>query len=222
MPDSLKKRLEDAFRAKKELTEEQRKQVLAQIMEGVQSTGEQKELYRIRVNKAIEKAQRAVKAGDVVGKWSAMDELRAYYGFYRYMSTLQGAFRAMQSHIQIQTATRDFARMVDSFSRIRIQDKPVNFDMLLGKALKSFQPMDTTGLDKLLNGLFGYSTAVPETDTAEDAFLEALVSGQATLDTPYSSAVAQAIVQPAAQETSADADKDMMALLNQMLEGLKE
>lgn len=224
MAKSIIDRISGMWSANKKLTAEKQKEVYQQILSGQAKTEEQKQLYKIHAERAIVKAQKAAKNGDSAGKKIAMRELKASYGFYHYMSSMHDAFRAMEAQVRIQNVTQEFAEMVNNLSSIRVNAAPMDFAALTQKALKNFKPMDLVGLDQMVDCLVRGSITATEAEQADDAFLEALVEGRATLDTPYPSKTLEAYDSAKKEKTgkSAAEDDDIMALLDQMVNKLNE
>ena len=79
-------------------------------------------------------------------------------------------------------------------------------------------------VDSLVRG----SISATESDDADDSFLEALVSGEASLDTPYPSETLKnydathASSRSSTEDSSAPSSDDIMELLDQMTAGLKD
>lgn len=226
MKKSIMERISEFHSNKKLLSEQQREQVRLQVMQGELDTEKQKELYRIHAERAIGKAREAIANNNSQDKQIAMRELKVAYGFYHYMSSMHFSFRLMHSQMDMQDATRDFAEMVKNLSSIRLTDKPVNFASLTRKALKNFSSLDVTGLDKMVDSLVRGSIAATESEQADDAFLEALVTGKASLDTPYPSKTLEVFdnSRTNTENTASPAagNDDIMALLERMANGLKD
>ena len=222
MPQSIFDRIFHSCSKKRELSEQKRQELLDLLLQNKIKAAEQRELYMIRAQKSIDRARRAVQSRNEAEKRIAMQELKVNYAFYHYMGALYNAFNTIESQLQIQAATEEFSEIVTRLSGIRPQQgKNVNFAELTRKALKGFKPMDTTGLDKMVDDLIRGSITATESDSADDAFLEALISGQSTLDTPFPSEALQE--HDAKQSVAAEeSHEDIMALLDKVAEGLKD
>lgn len=220
MPQSLFERMFKCRAQKKQLSEQKRQELLDLVLQNKIRTAERREFYMIRAKESIERARRAVQSRNEADKQIAMRELKVNYAFYHYMSSLYNAFNAIESQMQMQTATEEFVEIATRLAGIKVQGKNVNFAELTRKALKGFKPVDTTGLDKMVDDLIRGSITATESDSADDAFLEALISGQSTLDTPFPS---ETLLEHDANESAAEENhEDIMALLDKVAEGLKD
>ena len=228
MTKSIFDRIHESREAKRKLSEQQRQKVYDQVLHGETETAEKKELYRLRAERAILKAKKAAKSNDSTAKRLAMQELKLAYGCYHYMGSVNDAFRTMHSQMQMQEATQEFASVVESLSKIRLQSSPINFADLTRKALKGFETLDISGLDSMVDSLIRGSIAATESDQAEDAFLEKLVSGEVSLDAPYHSMIVEEFdnsIKEQGSDTNPGAlseNDDIMALLDQMAAGLND
>lgn len=224
MAKSIVDRIREMWSQNKQLTAEKQQEVYQQILSGMAKTEEQKQLYKIHAERAIVKAQKAAKNGDSAGKKIAMRELKASYGFYHYMSSMHDAFRAMEAQVKIQNVTQEFAEMVNNLSSIRVNAASTDFAALTQKALKNFKPVDLAGLDQMVDSLVRGSITATESEQADDAFMEALVEGRATLDTPYPSKMLEEYDSAKKEKSGEPDDKkdDIMALLDQMVNKLNE
>lgn len=228
----MSKSIVDRFRekrlGKRQLDEQQREELKAQIIRGELETAKQKEVFRTRFELALSRARGAVKNNDSIGKANAMKEMKLYYGCYRYMNSVHDAFRALHTQVGMQEVTQQFADAVQNLSTIQIRQTPVNFARLTRDALKNIQPMDLEGVDEMVNQLLRGSIEATESNQAEDTFLEALINGTATLNTPYPSKELEALgslTKTERDETKAVADSDtddVLTLLNQMAERLSD
>lgn len=227
MAKSIVDRISGMWKANKKLTAEKQKEVYHQILSGMTKSEEQKQLYKIHAERAIVKAQKAAKSSDDAGKRIAMRELKVAYGLYHYMCSMHDAFRAMKSQVEMQNITQEFAEMVNSLCSIRMKAKPVDFAALTQKALKGFKPLDLAGMDNMVDSLIRGSIAATESDDADDAFLEALVRGEVSLETPYPSKTLEKYDTGRKEKRSethsepAGEKDDIMALLDQMVNSLK-
>ena len=224
MAKSIVDRIREMWSADKQMSAEKKEQVYQQILSGMAKTEEQKQLYKIYADRAIVNAKRAAENGDLAGKKIAMRELKASYSFYHYMNSMYDAFRAMESQVRMQNVTQEFAEVVNGLSSIRVNATSMDFAALTQKALKSFKPVDLAGLDQMVDSLVRGSITATESEQADDAFLEALVEGRATLDTPYPSKTLEEY--DSAKKGKAgehdDQKDDIMALLDQMVSKLNE
>lgn len=228
MSKSIIERIRESRATNRQLTDQQRQEVYNRVLHGEAETEEQKELYRIRAQKAIIKAKKAAESNDPAAKRIAMQELKLAYGCYHYMGSVNDAFRTMHSQMQMQSVTQEFASVVDSLSKIRVQNTPVNFAALTRKALKGFQTLDISGLDSMVDSLIRGSIEATESDRAEDAFFEKLVSGEASIDSHFPSRSLEEfddrhkvkIVDQGKDESTVD--DNIMTLLEQMTAGLSD
>ena len=221
MPESLLDRIINSFSKKKELSEQERQALLDLVLQSKIDTAGKRELYKIRAQESIQKARRAIKARNEADKRIAMQELKVNYAFYYYMGSLYNAFNVIESQMQMQAATQEFAEIATRLSQIKVQGKDVNFADLTRKALKGFKPVDISGLDKMVDDLVRGSITATKTDGVNDAFLEALISGQSTLDMPFPS---ETLSEHDAKKsaTAEESHEDIMALLDKVAEGLKD
>lgn len=221
MPQSIFDRIFKSCSKKRELSEQKRQELLDLLLQNKIKAAQQRELYMIRAQKSIDRARRAVQSRNEAEKRIAMQELKVNYAFYHYMGALYNAFNTIESQLQIQAATEEFSEIITRLSGIKPQGKNVNFAELTRKALKGFKSVDMTGLDKMVDELIRGSITATESDSADDAFLEALISGQSTLDTPFPS---EALQEHDAKKsaTAEESHEDIMALLDKVAEGLKD
>lgn len=221
MAASIIERFRKERKRKKMLSEEQRTKVREQIVHGEFVTSQQKEYYKNQAETAILKAQKALACNDIEGRRIAMNELKVAYGVYKYMSSLHDSFRVLESQVQMQMLTEEFSQVVNELSRIRVSAVPVNFASLTKKALGNFPPIDTKGLDSMVNSLMSESIAATESQYADDSFLEKLVSGTVSLDDPYPSKALDEI-RPKESDTDAGIDENIIKLLNRLADNLSD
>ena len=221
---SILERIRKKKEEQQQLNEKEMAEVKKKVQDAVRQTDVQKEIYSMRAQQAIIKAKNAIARNDPTRKSIAMQELKLCYGVYRYMSTLNNTYRTLDAQIQMQTITRDFASVVESLSSINVAQPKLNFKELTAKALTGLKGVDLTGMESMLNELVqGTNTATAMSET-EDDFLEKLVSGEATLDTPYEQVeTAQAAVSrkagPVVTEQK-DTDQELLDMLNQLSAGI--
>ncbi len=198
------------------------------ITNALVETEAQKEVYRLAALRAINKAKRAEANNNVGEKNIAYNELKFAYGVYHYMDTLHTAFRSIESQMQMQEMTQNFAKVVNSLKSIRVPQSSVDFNKLTATALKGMDSIDFAGLDEMVNQLIHGSINATEASRVDSQFLDDLVSGRASLDTPYPvageevTAVETAQDQAAGQaagEAPSDAN-DLLAMLDQINAGL--
>ena len=182
---SIFERLKDKRKEQKELTEKEREEVAKKVLDAIRTTGVQREMYSMRAQDAIAKARRAVAAGDATGKAIAMQELKMCYGVYRYMGTLNSAYRTLDAQIQMQKITQDFAGVVNSLSSINLHQPTLNFKDLTSKALCGLKGLDLTGMENMVNELVKGTNVATSVGMSDDPFLEKLIAGEVTLDSPY-------------------------------------
>ncbi len=198
-----------------------------EITNALIETEAQKEIYRTAAKRAIHKAQRAVEQHNAAEKAIAYNELKFAYGVYHYMDTLHNAFRSIESQLQMQEMTQSFAHVVSSLKSIRVPASNINFNKLTATALREMDRLDFSGLDEMVNELIHGSIQATDSAHANDQFLDDLVSGKVSLDTPYttsSSTEAPAQTENLEKRTetkpvSAD-EAELLAMLDQINAGL--
>lgn len=199
-------------------------EVKIQIFEALKQTEAQKNLYATTAQRAIVKAKKAIAANDAAGKSIAYNELKFAYGVYQYMTSLHNAFRTLKSQYDMQEMTETFANVVNSLTKINVPAKSFNFDKLTAKALNGFKGVDMSGLDSMVQKLIEGSMQATNVSGASDAFLDKLISGEVSLDTPYN-APAPSQEAPAdnsveQKEVSSDT-ADLLAMLDAINAGLR-
>ena len=107
------------------------------------------------------------------------------YGVYRYMGTLNSAYRTLDAQIQMQKITQDFAGVVNSLSSINLHQPTLNFKDLTSKALCGLKGLDLTGMENMVNELVKGTNVATSVGMSDDPFLEKLIAGEVTLDSPY-------------------------------------
>lgn len=210
---------------KKRTREEVKKEITSALIE----TDTQKELYRTAALRAIAKAKRAVANNNPGEKAIACNELKFAYGIYHYMDSLHTAFRTVESQLQIQEMTQEFANVVSSLKSIKLPAANVNFNSITAMALKAMGNFDTAGLDDMVRQLIQGSMSATDATQASDQFLEDLISGKVSLDAPYA---AKPIREPAENQKTIEAapqneqtqevsgTDELLALLDQINAGL--
>lgn len=198
---SIFDRLKDKRKEQRELTEKEREEVAKKVLDAIRTTGVQREMYSMRAQDAIAKARRAVAAGDATGKAIAMQELKMCYGVYRYMGTLNSAYRTLDAQIQMQKITQDFAGVVNSLSSINLHQPTLNFKDLTSKALTGLKGLDLTGMENMVNELVKGTNVATSVGTSDDPFLEKLIAGEVTLDSPYAELSATPTTNPVSTTT---------------------
>ena len=208
-----------------QLDEQERQRLAKKIQDAIHTTNVQRELYKMRIQDAVAKARRAVKNNDVTGKAIAMQELKMCYGVYRYMGTLNSAYRTMDAQIQMQNITQNFAGVVNSLSEINYRAPKLDFKEMTAKALTGLKGLDLTGMEDMVNQLVQGTNVATAVEVTDDPFLEQLISGEATLDSaPAEMAAAPVAVpvqtQAAAPVKSQSQDDLIESMLAQLSEGL--
>ncbi len=219
---SLADRINESIESRTIKREKDREELKRKILYCESETDTKRELYKIKAQRAINKAK---SAANPAIKNIAMNELKLYYGLYHYMGTLNTAFLAMQSQIEMQDLTSEFANLVNGLTKIKVPDKNVDYNKLTLTALQGFKPVDNTGLNKMVDDLIRGSFVATDSANANNAFFEALITGDASLDDNYHSETLEAFDQKqenaAAKNTSAKND-DLMNLLHQITAALNE
>ena len=212
----------DTIRNEKKKTAEE---VKAEITNALIETDAQKELYRVAAQRAIQKAKRAIANKNYGEKAIAYKELKFAYGVYHYMDTLHMAFRTIESQMQMREMTQSFAHVVNSLKNIRVPANNVNFSKLTATALRELDSVDLNGLDEMVNQLINGTINATEATSTSDAFLDELVNGTATLDTPFPEMTHQmtpADDQKVKTEKTTNPDNDeLLAMLEQINAGLR-
>lgn len=228
--ESIIDRIRKKKQVQRELTAKEREEVSKKVLDAIRTTSVQREIYSMRAQDAIAKAKRAIATGDPTGKAIAMQELKMCYGVYRYMGTLNSAYRTLDAQIQMQNITQDFAQVVNSLSAINVQSPTVNFKELTRKALFGLKGLDLSGMENMVSELVAGTNVATSVGSVDDPFLEKLVSGEATLDGPYTEQVATAAAAPAqtvaqskpqAVASATPSDDAFEALLTQLSDSLK-
>ena len=206
--------------------EKARDEVKKQITESLIETDTKKELYRVAAQRAIAKAKRAVANNNPGEKTIAFNELKFAYGVYHYMDSLHTAFRTIESQLEMQEMTQDFANVVGRLKSIKLPAANIDFNSITATALKNLGGYDMTGLDNMVRQLIQGTMSASASQT-NDHFLEDLISGKATLDTPYIVEPEQAAEAPEKNLESETEEKkeisgtdELLALLDQINAGL--
>ena len=217
----------DILRGREAEKGEKALKIKQEITSALIETEAQKEIYRTAAQRAIHKAQRAEAQHNAAEKAIAYNELKFAYGVYHYMDTLHNAFRSIESQLQMQAMTQSFANVVMRLKSIRVPASTVNFNKLTAMALREMDRMDLSGLDDMVDQLIHGSIEATSAAHANDQFLDDLVSGKITLDTPYVSgkdmktAGQEEPTKPVSEEESAAADEsELLAMLDQISSGL--
>lgn len=212
----------DTIRNEKKKSAEE---VKAEITNALIETDTQKELYRVAAQRAIQKAKKAIASQNFSEKAIAYKELKFAYGVYHYMDTLHMAFRTIESQMQMQEMTQSFAHVVNSLKNIHVPANNVNFSKLTATALEELDSVDLNGLDEMVNQLINGTIRATEATSTSDTFLDELVNGTATLDTPFPE---MSHPQNAAnnevknsEETRNPDNEELIAMLEQINAGLR-
>ena len=219
---SIFDRIKQKQKERRELTEKERQEVSKKVLEAIHTTSVQREIYAMRAQDAIAKARRAAAAKDATGRAIALQELKLCYGVYRYMGTLNSAYRTLDAQIQMQKITQDFAGVVYTLSSINVSQPTLNFKDLTRKALTGLKGLDLTGMENMVNELVKGTNMATAVETAEDPFWEKLISGEVTLDSEPSAVTDAAPAQtaaPAAAQTQ-NGDELIENMLAQLSQGL--
>ncbi len=206
--------------------ERAREEVKKQITESLLETDTKKELYRVVAQRAIAKAKRAVANNNPGEKAIACNELKFAYGVYHYMDSLHTAFRTIESQLEIQEMTQEFANVVGRLKSIKLPAANIDFNSVTAAALKNLGGYDMAGLDDMVRQLIQGSMSASASQ-ANDRFLEDLISGKTTLDAPYIVEPEKVTEAPETNlESAADEKKEvsgtdeLLALLDQINAGL--
>lgn len=215
-----RKSIGDVIRGDKKKLAEDTKQT---VIDALAQTDAQRNLYAAMAQRAINKARRAIDAGDEAGKRIAYNELKFSYGVYHYFGSLHNAFRTIKSQMDMNEMTENFAAVVNNLSKIRVPANTLDFNKLTDTALKGFNSLDMTGLDDMVQKLIEGSAQATNVSGASDSFLDRLISGEATLDTPYTAPAQEATAQESAaalQSGAKDDTADLIAMLDKINSGL--
>ncbi len=225
--DSSRPSIGEVIRGDKKKTAEETRKMIFDALTQIET---QKNLYATTAQRAINKAKAAIANHDAAGKQIAYNELKFAYGVYQYMSTLLNAFRTIKSQMDMQEMTESFATVVNNLSKIRVSSNNVNFDKLTANALRGFETIDMSGLDKMVQQLIEGSIQATNTSGATDSFLDKLISGEASLDTPYDMASkpsdekthSENTQTAAAQSDEGKKTEDLLAMLDAINAGLNK
>lgn len=193
------------------------------VMEALAQTEAQHTLYETYAQRAITKARKAIREHDEAGKRIAYNELKYAYGVYQYMGSLHNAFRTIKSQMDMQEMTESFAHVVNQLSRIRVPANNLDFDRLTNTALRGFSSMEITGLDTMVQKLIEGSARATNISGATDSFFDKLISGEITLDTPYTAPEQATTVQEGTSPLQSGASSDtanLIAMLDAINSGL--
>lgn len=192
--------------------EDKKKLARKQLIEAQLTAQRQKEYYRIKANRYIEEARDAIKRSDNAGRVRAAQLLKVSYGAYRYMCSLSDTYTAISTNLDIREMTSEFARTINEITAIKVGDEHVNFAALTRKALRHLKPADLENVDGMFDELIRGSISATEATNANDVFLDALINGTATLDTPYPSPT---IAELDKTEDAKMQDEQLLAILDQ-------
>ncbi|MBQ8150339.1 MAG: hypothetical protein IJ041_07455 [Clostridia bacterium] len=198
-----------------------REQVNEMIEKALHQTGAQQNYYRERAQRSILLAREATASGNMQERARRMRELKMNYAFYRNTSALHEGYHTMKGNLSLMEQIQDYGKVVDAFSTISAAYGRINIDKLADRSVKSIQGVDTTKLESMLDRMISQSVGESFT-TEDDPFLAKLVSGEATLDTPYMPQVPQTVTTAAsaeAQPVMVEPD-NMDAMLNEILRSL--
>ncbi len=216
------KSMVELFREGKAMAKEQ---VKKEITKALIESDTQKELYRTSAMRAIVKARKAIDRHNQGEKAIAYNELKFAYGLYHYMDSLHTAFRTMESQLQIQEMTQEFANVVTSLKSIRLPSSKVDFNSITATALKSMGSFDTAGLDSMVKKLIEGSLVATNASHANDAFLDDLVSGKTTLEAPYMEEqpeIKEKEQEKEVKNAESEGTDELLALLEQINAGLNQ
>ena len=214
----------DAIRGERTQNTEE---IKAEITSALIETDAQKELYRTAAQRAIQKARRAIQNQNLAEKSIAYNELKFAYGVYHYMDTLHMAFRTIESQMMMQEMTQGFAKVVSRLKSIRVPAGTMDFNKLTAMALKGLDTVDMRGLDDMVNQLIHGTMEATNSTGASNDFLDSLVNGTATLETPFTelapqeAPAAEAPAEEAPEQAEKTGEDELMALLDQINAGLK-
>lgn len=183
------------------------------LLNALNQTDAQKNYYSTLAKRAIVSARTAISKGDETGKRIAYNELKFAYGVYQYMSALHNSFRIIKSNTDMIGMTETLASVIDGLSQISVPASSLNFDKLTAKALRGFKGVDMSGLEGMLQKLIEGSLQATNVSGASDAFLDKLINGEVSLDTPYTEPVENKVEEQPAQEEPKDTVDDTAALL---------
>ena len=201
----------DKKRRETELTEQQKAEIRAKIMDSLVTTERQQALYKLRIQQCVQAARNAQARGDRKGRQLAIQKLKLNYGAYRYMGTMNDVYRTLQTKMDIQEMSTAFAGTVNSLNVINLRADPVDFAALTKKAMAGMEGLDMTGMDDMLAALIGGTADAVTAETAEDPFIERLISGEVSLD-EEPEAVGKKLVTEEAPAKAADSDAYMDVL----------
>ena len=210
----------DKKRRQTELTEQQKAETRAKIADCLVTTEQQKELYKMRILQSVTAARKAGLRGDKQGRLAAVRTLKLNYGAWRYMCAMNDVYRTLQTKMDIQDMSTSFAETVNSLSVINLKTAPVDFAGLTKKAMAGMEGLDMTGLDDMLTALVGGTANAMAAESAEDDFIERLISGEATLDDSAED-TGKKLVAAEAPEENAGSDA-YMELLEKISSALSE
>lgn len=227
MANALKDKGMSIIDVLREGREKARNDVKKQITESLIETDTKKELYRVAAQRAIAKAKRAVANNNPGEKAIAYNELKFAYGVYHYMDSLHTAFRTIESQLEIQEMTQDFANVVGRLKSIKLPAANIDFNSITATALKNLGGYDMVGLDEMVRQLIQGSMSAADSQT-NDRFLEDLISGKASIDAPYAvepektEEVPKTGIENSAKEEKKEISgtDELLALLDQINAGL--
>ncbi len=213
--------IKDFFARRDQKEQMTREQVNEMIEKALHQTGSMQNLYRERAQRSILLAREATASGNMMERARRMRELKMNYAFYRNSSTLHEGYHTMKGNLSMMEQIQDYGKVVDGVAAISAAYGRLNIDKLADRSVKSIHGVDTTKLESMLDRMITQSVGESFT-TEEDPFLAKLISGEATLDTPYLPNMPQTVAATApaeAQPIVVEPD-NMENMLNEILRSL--
>lgn len=159
----------------KQQREKDKAEMQKRLADGIRLATEDKYLY---LNKSKQLLNRIRQSNDRTQRAVAMKQLKLTVGMYRYCCASQAALETVKGRMDMIAMTDDVAKVIHTVNGLKLPQNSVDFNRLLGEAMKSFPEMNLEGMDQLTDTLIGTSV---KTDDVEDDYLAALINGTEVL-----------------------------------------
>ena len=181
-----------------------------------------KDTYRVFFQRALIKARSPEAKRNPAAHDTACRELKFAYCIYRYIDSLESAYRTVQSEMAIEKLTGEFAGVVRNLRKVRIPKHAVNFERLTAQALNNLRVGDINGIDDMTNALIDRTVNTTGSAFMSDSFIDYLISGRKTLDSAYDVPLSvQADGGGKERLTAARKEQDLRSLLDQINTALR-
>ena len=182
----------------------------------------QKILFRGRFESELRLAKNAQIKGDKTSLARHGERLKFFFAVNKYFTSMENAFLLLQSRMDIQEISAQFADVVNDISKVSIPAAKTDFNKITNDIIKKFATIDMSGINDMENQLIKGALTATDASREDEQFIQKLLDGSITLDDPYESPTLKEVKSKSEQEVldniHSSGDEDGEALLRRLMQ----